>query len=818
MFNLLSYNKFSVKFLLLLFITTSFNIYATGNKADSLKKLINKNPDNNCNIYLELGSYYIYENMDSSLYYLTKALNIVRNTGKPSEANILRALGKLYCAFGKYKEGIHYNLKALKLFYKNKNYTEIPQTLNNLGILYSYDYDMDKSLLYHRKALRIIKLLKDSNQLMDTYNNIGTAKYYLSEYDSALYYFNLGMLYKDGVTDPFILGALYNNIALTYHSMGNYEKAINNYIIANKYFEKAGRDDAVSLTENNIGALYTDLGFHNKAMELYKKKLKQAKLRNDMVEYCNSLNNIGLTLSNLGLQDSALTIYLEALDIVDTLQDNNVKSLIYKNTGDQYLALNMPDKSLIYLKKAEKIRIEAGNPHEISSLYASISDAYIQLKDYKKALDYCLISYKIAKEIDDFTLQSRALISLGEIYNNLGNFKESARYYLDYIELRDTMINENVQKQISDLETKYQTEKKEQQIKLQKTELDKQEAIISRNKLEKRALTIIGILFLILGLVIYRSYRQKRKSVILIKQKNTILEQANEEIKAQRDEIETQRDLATQQRELIEQQNKEIMDSITYAKRIQSSILQEKSSLNNLFADSFVFFVPRDIVSGDFYWWAEIENNIVVTVADCTGHGVPGAFMSMLGVSLLREIVTKEYITHPGVILRKLRKEIIKALKQKGEAGEQKDGMDMALISYNKNNNIVQFAGANNSIYVVSNEQNEELDNLIYEQPYFYEIKPDKMPIAIYEKMDSFTTHEFKLKHGDVLYLFSDGFADQFGGNKGKKFMYKPFKKLLKDISNQPMINQLEHLETTYNNWKGEFEQVDDVTVIGIRI
>ncbi|MFH2037353.1 MAG: SpoIIE family protein phosphatase [Candidatus Zixiibacteriota bacterium] len=261
--------------------------------------------------------------------------------------------------------------------------------------------------------------------------------------------------------------------------------------------------------------------------------------------------------------------------------------------------------------------------------------------------------------------------------------------------------------------------------------------------------------------------------------------------------------------EYIREQHKEITDSINYAKRIQTSALPDLSPVKKSLSDIFVLFKPKDVVSGDFYWYAEVENQIVITVADCTGHGVPGAFMSMMGMSMLKEIVIKEYVTQPDVILRKLRKEVIKALGQKGEPGEQKDGMDMSLCSINKETFELQWSGANNPCLLVRNGE-------------FTDIKPDKMPIAIYEKMDRFTLHEIQLTKGDLIYLIGDGYPDQFGGPKGKKFMSKKLKELLLEISSKPMIEQHEILDNTITDWmtghEEKYEQTDDITIMGIKI
>ena len=316
---------------------------------------------------------------------------------------------------------------------------------------------------------------------------------------------------------------------------------------------------------------------------------------------------------------------------------------------------------------------------------------------------------------------------------------------------------------------------------------------------------------------------------------NESLNQNNEEITAQRDEIESQRDMVQMQKVKIEGIHKEVSQSIDYATRLQQSVLPNSKLLKRYFSDYFILFKPKDKVSGDFYWWSHIESNTVVSIADSTGHGVPGAFMSMLGISFLREVVQKGYITHTGVILRKLRKEIIKTLKQEGKLGEHKDGMDMAIVSINNETNIMQFSGANNPLYIITNTNLQILNdnaetnsciklldnsdlNIQSTELRFYEIKPDKMPIAIYDKMDKFKTHEIQLQKGDKIYMFSDGYADQFGGPKGKKFKYKPFKKLLLENANKSMAEQKELLSNAFEDWKADYEQIDDVVVLGIEI
>ncbi|PLX10386.1 MAG: hypothetical protein C0594_05060 [Marinilabiliales bacterium] len=300
------------------------------------------------------------------------------------------------------------------------------------------------------------------------------------------------------------------------------------------------------------------------------------------------------------------------------------------------------------------------------------------------------------------------------------------------------------------------------------------------------------------------------------------LEQRNEEISAQRDELLSQRNAIAEQKELLENINSNITDSIAYAHRIQSSALPNIEILSEHFPNNFVFFRPRDVVSGDFYWFDHIEGQTVITAADCTGHGVPGALMSILGMSLLKEIVVREYITHPGVILRRMRKGIIEALNQK-KGSADKDGMDMALISINKEENTLQFAGANNPLYIIRNKaqiKNPDELNIRAEKDNFViiEYKPDKMPVGIYERMNKFNTVDIQLESNDMLYMFSDGYVDQFGGHNGKKLKYKKFRNILLSMAPLPCNDQEAILEKELQNWKKDSEQVDDIVLIGIRI
>ncbi|RLD86187.1 MAG: pas/pac sensor protein, partial [Bacteroidetes bacterium] len=260
------------------------------------------------------------------------------------------------------------------------------------------------------------------------------------------------------------------------------------------------------------------------------------------------------------------------------------------------------------------------------------------------------------------------------------------------------------------------------------------------------------------------------------------------------------------QRDQLSKQNKSISESILYAKRIQSAVLPPAAYINELLPENFILFKPRDEVSGDFYWIRQINQYIVIAVADCTGHGVPGAIMSMLGISFLNEIIQKREVTQANQALNELRKQIKQALRQTGKKGEADDGIDMALCALDSKTKILHYAGANNSIYLILNGE-------------LTEIKADRMPIGYYpNEKPTFTNHEIQLKDGDVFYLFSDGFMDQFGGKKGFKYKASNFQQILFENHGRPMVIQMELLEQELSNWMKGYEQTDDILVMGVRV
>lgn len=296
------------------------------------------------------------------------------------------------------------------------------------------------------------------------------------------------------------------------------------------------------------------------------------------------------------------------------------------------------------------------------------------------------------------------------------------------------------------------------------------------------------------------------KSALNLLDSYRAIERQKIEIEKRNHKIKKQHEDVLKQKDIISKKNEEITADLRYSQRIQEAILPNDEFIREILPQHFIVNIPKNIVSGDFYWLEKTNNKVILAVADCTGHGVSGALMHMMGIIFLNEIVKKKQIKEPGEIMGELRNYIMSSLHQTGKFGETQDGMDLALCTIDFDTYKLQFVGANNPLYIINNKG-------------LTEIKGDRMPVGININYDKpFTTHEIELQRGDTLYMFTDGYADQFGGLKGKKFRYKYFKELLIGINGSSLQKQKDIIEQTFYKWKGEHEQVDDVLIMGVKI
>ncbi|WP_317898974.1 tetratricopeptide repeat protein [Aurantibacillus circumpalustris] len=641
-----------------------------------------------------------------------------------------------------------------------KNYYKIASIYLNKG-------QLDSCLIYTRKSFTLSKKINFLKGMAVSNNYFGQVSNYMGFADSAIYYFTASMnLYKD-LKDTSRVAGMLNNLGVVYNSQGNISKALDYYFLSLK--TKAQLHDSVGLANafHNIAQLYIDSKDTVNSLKYHKLALEIRRKLHDRSGIGASLIAIGLAYKNSNRTDSAIQTIKEALKIAEDLGEEESIAIACYNLGSIYYDQgNIKECTALFHKSLELSRNNK-NAKGIAVCLEALGMVQIKVNNSKEAVNLLEEAYKIGREIGAHDILFSISEKLSDAYEKTGEHKNALFYLKIANAVKDSLYNEENIRKLTSESLKYEYEKEKL---LAEKELEKKEALTSAASFKKNLIIGVSILFLLV--VSYFSYTLFKKL---------------EENK--------------RQKLIIEEQQKEMIASINYAKRIQYALLAHKDLLEQNLPKHFILFKPKDIVSGDFYWGTLKNNYFYLAVCDCTGHGVPGAFMSLLNINFLNEAINEKGIEAPGEILNHVREQLIKRL----DGG--RDGMDAILlkIPVSKKNNVpIEYAAANNSALLIRENQTSELSK-------------DSMPVGLGEKTDSFKTFTLDVKVGDSLYLYTDGLADQFGGPKGKKFKYKQLDDILLKNAINTMDSQNNLLVDAFEQWRGNLEQVDDVCVLGIR-
>lgn len=653
----------------------------------------------------------------------------------------------------------------------------------------SWEYesvDNVKGLEYVKKAYSLARKINNKEALAGCLTDMGILNDYFGQADSSLFYYKKAVEKYKEIGDEDGICVVYINMGSTYRSLGKFSEALKYLLEAIHIADKLGNKDRSAACMITIGNIYRQKKNFDAALKYNDDAYKIFTEVNDFQGQAIALNNNGIIFSDLKNSKKALECYHKALKIRESLGLKLDVASSYSSIACEYLEMGDLVKSIDYNKRSIKINEELGNKRGRAIDLTNIAAVYSKQKKYHDAIVHLLVAKKLAEEIKFKDLTKEIYLAISENYSAIGDYKSSLEFHKKYVELKDVIFNDRENEIIAEANTKYQSEKKDSEIKLLNKNTEVQQADLKRKSIIIWSAFVGLILVIVLTFFIYRSYRLKQK--------------ANEIITQQKREVEIQK-------EIIEEKQKEITDSIQYAKRIQGALLASDTFLKKNLNDYFVLYKPKDIVSGDFYWAAKTEqDSVLLATADCTGHGVPGAFMSLLGVNFLNEIVSGKKITQPDMIFNELRKEIIYALNPEGTETAARDGMDAVLCNFDFNKMTLQYSAANNPLWILRNGE-------------LLEFSADKMPIGKYaDENKSFSLQTVQLQKGDLIYTLTDGYSDQFGGEKGKKFKYKSLKKLLLSIHQLSMENQRLQLDKTIEEWRGNYEQVDDILVIGVKV
>lgn len=608
----------------------------------------------------------------------------------------------------------------------------------------AFDYweqtDREQTIQIARSAHSIAQSQAKEN-LTRTYNLLGIAYANNSQIDSALYYYELGLERANLFKDSLVMSKLYTNIGALYFATEDYDVCL-------EYLEKAAKIEMQTFNFADASTTYANMGGIHAQLENFEEGEK---------------------------------MLLKAIELSEKNDDKPGLINAYHNLAYLYRMKHEFEKSKEIYSKEIELCEEFEFYYDAADAYQGLSTVYMEEGDFSNAMMYSNRALKLAKLINDVELILGSLMDLSESAFELNKHREAYLYMSEVLSWRDSLMVRQDRATFIEMERKFQADqtRKENQILQQQNSIAQLENEKSRQDLQQSRIiiwsSIVGLLLLI-GMAISLFNRNKIK------------QRANDELKEAND--------------IIREKNDDITASLEYASKIQEALLPTKEN-NTLFTDSFFMLLPKDIVSGDFFWYSERNGHKVFTAVDCTGHGVPGAFMSMIGNTFLHEIINEQGITTPGEILNRLREKVVTALSTRDA---RKDGMDMALCTLDENQMILQYAGANNPLWYWQNGEVKE-------------IKADKQPVGYMpERERPFTNHEIKVNKGDRIYVFSDGYPDQFGGPKGKKFKYKQLRDLIQETAHHPMSEQKRILMDKFHEWKGDLEQIDDVCLVGIEV
>jgi len=724
-----------------------------------------------------------------------------------------------------------------------------------LAEVYRRNFKNDKAIDYSKRAIQLFQPLEEHRGLSMAHEQWARAAFQAEKIKEADEHFALSVneakLYKDPerVIDAFdgyrwFLGKQSNQVKLfeVLTDKINYGQDV-----------LKGNDMFMASAHIDMAYYYFRLEKWEDTRKSIDLALPYAQRSGNEYDLLDCYNTAGAALKNLKKYDEAISYFQKAIQVLEKTE-GPLKSFLgplMLNVGITYYEQGKNREGLETKLKGLAICEKEDNTNCVYNANVAIGIDLVELdKNYEQAIPYLLKAESMMSEDEDLFSQQYLYKGLHKAFAGSGKFEKAYEYQTKYIAIRDSSLNSEKQKQLGELEAKYENAKKEQLIEvlnrdktisqlsllrkqeeleresaeneareksilllekendLKKTLLEQEKTKVEsersktalaehKRKLAEQEISMtrrvnilfgFGTFFLLIFLVsLYRGYRAKKKA---------------------HEEISSQKEIIQRQKEIVEERNREVMDSIAYAKRLQEAILPASGFIRDHFPKSFIYYQPKDVVAGDFYWMeksksADGKTWLFFAVADCTGHGVPGAMVSVVCSNALHRAVNEFQILKPGSILDKVRDLVIETFSS--DSDQVKDGMDISLCAFCTDTKELLWSGANNPLVIIRSGE-------------ILEIKGDKQPIGRFEHAKPFTTHQVHLQENDMLYLFSDGYADQFGGVKSKKFKESNLKKLLSEISAQSLREQEAHLQKVITDWKGDLEQVDDICLMGISL
>lgn len=725
---------------------------------------------------------------------------------------VLNNIGIAMMRLNRLDDAINYAKQSLIYIDQQRNELSAAKTMHNIGYIYEKKNDYETALEYYLRALQIKRKFNDSSTVASTLNNIGNIYDASYEYDKALKYYDQSLIISRYLHDSVAIALRYYNLGRIYNKQNNFEKSMEHYQAALDIYKKTNDQANIARIYNSLGSLYSIWNNNKKAIEYYSEALSILSNQSDMSEIARVNNNIAECYENLKHFKKAKNHYQNAINAFSQTNAPYEYLVANQNYASFLLKIKQFEEAKQTLEKTIALAHNLNDKAQIARTYQLFSEMSYKKGRYTEALKMLDKAYANAIKTKDLKIFLNIFLSYYKNHKHLNNYKKALYFNEKYIEIKDSIFKQKSLAAMEELERKFKIKEKEKEINLltAKSKIQEAENIAQRTQIEKitqtRNLALTGlVLFMLLLLSAIYTVLVKRRANNRLKLLNAEINEQKEEILTQRDEIESQMNFIENQNYTLTLQKTEITDSINYARHIQASILPDEYFFTKYFDQHLIYYQPKDIVSGDFYFGETTPESIFVAVVDCTGHGVPGAFMSILAYNALRTTILEKKICDPAMILAQLDIQIKEATHASAEIAGS--GMDMALIKIDKKSGRATIAGA-------------KLDVIIFRNQELHEIKNTKRSIGRIKLKNQgmFTNTDWQLQKNDTLFMFTDGYADQFGGENHKKFKSQSFKNLLRETQNMQLSTQKKILIDKFENWKGKNEQIDDILVLGIKI
>ena len=684
-------------------------------------------------------------------------------------------------------------IDSLKQEFKKSK--QVPQQLLLLGLLSEnlLEANPDSALRYAEKQLELAKKSGNELDFARALSSKGTAIARKGNDTLAISIFQEAQKLSIPNSEIRLKANLNKNIGRAYYHLALYDKAIEAFFNALDYLQADSLKTERAAVLNSIGNVFYFTNM-SEAAKYYQQSLEIHQSTNNLDGIASQLGNLGLVYINIKEFDKGIEYSKQSLDYYKQLGYERSIARSEVNLAYAYKEVNQSSLALVHAHEALRITEKLNDARGVATATIMLGNIYFELDDFGAAVRYYEPGLEMVKRLGMRAYEWETMFFLAQSYAKLGKTDKALELYPKVINLRDSINQEEMQSMLAEKDAHYQSLQKEGQIKLLTAEAEVAELELRKGETYLLAATIITFLLGIVSLVVFFFYRVRTKA-------NVALERKNNEISKQKQEIEGK--------------NLHITDSIRYAERLQSAILPKHEMFAKHFSNHTILYKPKDIVSGDFYWMEEAGGLVYLAAADCTGHGVPGAMVSMVGFQGLNKAVLEEKLTSPAAILQRLSDYVEEAFEKSG--GSVKDGMDICLVAIDTKKRKVTYSGAHNALWILSSKEELPNANLREEDAShrMFELKADRRSIGGFMDAGSFTETTVEVNEGDHLFLFSDGFADQFGGPQGKKLGSKRMRETVREMA---LSGNLVALGAIFEDWKGQEEQVDDVTVISVAI